>query len=177
MPSIAYSNTKEDVDIVVIDNNSSDDSVSYIKEWHPEIKTISLTKNYGFADGYNKGLLTIDTEYIVLLNSDVMVTTGWLDPIIDMMEADPTIGVTQPLILSLENKNNLNTLVQQVDISIRFLTHFAGEGYLMMWKKIQANTKTIQKYSGQAEQPWSLNQNFTRISVVLIQCILPIMKK
>ncbi|MBK8081562.1 MAG: riboflavin biosynthesis protein RibF [Saprospiraceae bacterium] len=104
LPSIAYSNTKEDVDIVVIDNNSSDDSVSYIKEWHPEIKTISLTKNYGFADGYNKGLLTIDTEYIVLLNSDVMVTTGWLDPIIDMMEADPTIGVTQPLILSLENK-------------------------------------------------------------------------
>ncbi|MBK8820372.1 MAG: bifunctional riboflavin kinase/FAD synthetase [Saprospiraceae bacterium] len=104
LPSIAYSNTKEDVDIVVIDNNSSDDSVSYIKEWHPEIKTISLTKNYGFADGYNKGLLTIDTEYIVLLNSDVMVTTGWLDPIIDMMEADPTIGITQPLILSLENK-------------------------------------------------------------------------
>lgn len=146
-------------------------------KWHPEIKTISLTKNYGFADGYNKGLLTIDTEYIVLLNSDVMVTTGWLDPIIDMMEADPTIGVTQPLILSLENKNNLNTLVQQVGISIRCLTHFAGEGYLMMWKKIQANTKTIQKYSGQAEQPWSLNQNFTRISVVLIQCILPIMKK
>jgi GT2 family glycosyltransferase len=104
LPPIAYSCTNEDVDVVVIDNNSSDDSVSYIKEWHPEVKTISLTKNYGFADGYNKGLMTIDAEYFVLLNSDVLVTNGWLDPIIRMMEADPTIGISQPLILSMENK-------------------------------------------------------------------------
>ncbi|MBK9687896.1 MAG: glycosyltransferase [Saprospiraceae bacterium] len=61
---------------------------SFLKEWFPEIKLVELSKNYGFADGYNKGNREIKTKYTVLLNSDVKVSEGWLDGIIEMMEAD-----------------------------------------------------------------------------------------
>lgn len=104
LPSVSFSSNKEEVDVVVIDNHSSDNSVQYVKEWHPEIRTISLTKNYGFAEGYNRGLKTVDAEYLVLLNSDVMVTEGWLDPVLALLDSDKHIAAAQPLVLSLENK-------------------------------------------------------------------------
>ena len=104
LPSVSFSSLKEDVEVVVIDNDSSDDSLAYIRDWHPEIKAIHLTKNYGFADGYNLGLKNVEAEYIVLLNSDVLVTEGWLDPVLALLESSKSIGIVQPLVLSLENK-------------------------------------------------------------------------
>lgn len=104
LPSVSFSSNKEEVDVVVIDNHSTDESIPYIHEWHPEIRTICLTKNYGFADGYNRGLQTVDNEYIVFLNSDVMVTEGWLDPLLALIDTNKSIAVVQPLVLSLENK-------------------------------------------------------------------------
>lgn len=106
LPMIEYSSSRDDIEIVVIDNHSTDDSVEYLEEWHPEIKVISLSKNYGFAEGYNRGLLEIDSEYVVFLNSDVLVTENWLDPILEILDSDTTIAAVQPTILSLENKNS-----------------------------------------------------------------------
>jgi len=105
LPAMSFSSKNEETDILVIDNNSADDSISYVKEWHPEVAVKKLTKNYGFAGGYNKGLKYENAEYFIFLNSDVLVTEGWLDPIIKMMDDDKTIGVVQPIVLSLENKN------------------------------------------------------------------------
>lgn len=104
LPSVSFSSLKEEVEVVVIDNNSSDESLAYIRDWHPEVKAIHLTKNYGFADGYNLGLKNVDAEYIALLNSDVLVTEGWLDPVLALLESNKSIGIVQPLVLSLENK-------------------------------------------------------------------------
>jgi len=105
LPMIEYSTSKYEADVMVIDNKSDDLSVDYLKEWHPEINVVELTKNYGFAGGYNKGLKDVDAEYIVIINSDVLVTENWLDPIIDALEADQKLGIVQPLILSLEEKS------------------------------------------------------------------------
>lgn len=105
LPMIEYSASNYDVDVMVIDNKSEDLSVDYIKEWHPEINVVELTKNYGFAGGYNKGLKDVKTDYVVIINSDVLVTENWLDPIIDAMEADSKLGIVQPMILSLEDKS------------------------------------------------------------------------
>ena len=68
-------------------------------------KIVELSKNYGFAEGYNKGLKDVSTDYVAIINSDVLVTENWLDPIIDLLENDKDIGVAQPLILSLEDKS------------------------------------------------------------------------
>ncbi|MFN8438496.1 MAG: glycosyltransferase family 2 protein [Cytophagales bacterium] len=84
--------------VYVIDNNSTDDSVSYIKEEHSTVKCIVLEQNYGFADGYNRGLEQIKAEYYVLLNSDVEVTPNWIRPVLDLFETDTSIAAIQPKI-------------------------------------------------------------------------------
>ena len=101
LPSvIAFS--KGNVEIVVADNGSTDDSATTILTLFPEVTYIQLDHNYGFAEGYNRALEHLQADYFVLLNSDVEVTAGWLDPILDLMEMNPSIGICQPKILSLE---------------------------------------------------------------------------
>ena len=106
LPMLEYSSSRYEFDILVIDNKSDDLSVDFIKEWYPEIKIAELSKNYGFAEGYNKGLKNVDTEYVVIINSDVLVSENWLDPIIDKMESEKHLAIAQPAILSLENRKS-----------------------------------------------------------------------
>lgn len=100
LPSVLYSSEK-DTNYLIIDNASSDGSMAYLKEWHPEVELIEFTRNYGFAEGYNKAMKSIETEFTVLLNNDVLATENWLDPILDLMKNDPTIAAVQPKIKSL----------------------------------------------------------------------------
>ena len=97
--------TKSNAKTHVIDNYSSDDSREIIKDWFPEVNLIELTKNYGFAEGYNRGIRILEEEYIVLLNSDVLVTDNWLEPLLATLKADPSIGSVMPKILSLEDQD------------------------------------------------------------------------
>ncbi len=105
LPQVLYSSS-DPINIAVIDNASDDDSVAYVQDWHPEVQMIQLPKNYGFAEGYNRGMEYIDAEYTVILNSDVSVKTEWLDPILEAMDNDPTLAICQPKILSLEEKDS-----------------------------------------------------------------------
>ena len=104
LPSVlacAYPN----FEIVVADNASTDDSVAFLKKHFPDVRLILLPANYGFALGYNMALEEIQSDYYVLLNSDVEVTPGWIDPIIELMERDPTVAACQPKIKSYVEKN------------------------------------------------------------------------
>jgi riboflavin kinase/FMN adenylyltransferase len=105
LPMMEYSSSKYEFDILVIDNHSDDLSVDFVKEWYPEIKIAELSKNYGYAKGYNIGLKDINTEYVVIINSDVLVTENWLDPIVDEFEKEKNLGCAQPIILSLESRS------------------------------------------------------------------------
>ena len=78
--------------IYVIDNNSSDDSLRYLNDEFPSVKTIKNDLNLGYAGGYNQGLKQIDSEYYILLNSDVEVVKGWITPILTFM--DKNLDVT-----------------------------------------------------------------------------------
>ncbi len=91
-------------EIVIADNGSSDDSVPFLRQAYPQIRIIRLDKNYGFAKGYNEALKQVSAEYYVLLNSDVEVIPGWLEPMIELLEKDKTIAACQPKILSFANK-------------------------------------------------------------------------
>ena len=91
--------------IIVADNASSDDSLSMLKEDFPEVETIPLSKNHGFAEGYNRALKQVDSEYYLLLNSDVEVTEGWLTPLLAYMEHNPDTAACQPKLLSVANRN------------------------------------------------------------------------
>ena len=86
------------VAVIVADNASTDDSVAFLTEKYPGVRVIRLKENLGFAGGYNAALKQVDSDYYVLLNSDVEVAPGWVEPAIDMMEKDPSIGACQPKI-------------------------------------------------------------------------------
>ena len=87
--------------IVVADNGSTDGSVAWLRESHPDIRLICFDRNYGFTGGYNRALREIDADYYVLLNSDVEVTDEWLAPLIGFMEEHPEAGVCQPKVRSV----------------------------------------------------------------------------
>lgn len=89
----------QDYTLVYVDNGSSDDSVAYTKKHFPEVEVFEIYENQGFANGYQVSLQKIKAEYYVLLNSDVAVTEGWLDPLMEEMENDPTVGACQPKML------------------------------------------------------------------------------
>ena len=91
-------------EIVVADNASTDDSVAVVAYGFPSVRVVQLDRNYGFADGYNKALEQVDAEYCLLLNSDVEVTQGWLEPLLSFMESNPDAVACQPKILAYNNK-------------------------------------------------------------------------
>ncbi len=105
LPSISYS-SDEEFDVVLIDNASSDHSVEYVNKWFPEIKVIQMSKNYGFAEAYNRAMDMINSEYIVMLNSDVMVNENWLDPITKFLEENKDYAVAMPKVLSYEEQDS-----------------------------------------------------------------------
>lgn len=84
--------------LIVGDNASTDDSVTFIKEHYPTIQVIENAENYGFAEGYNRILEQVNADYYVLLNSDVEVPENWIEPVIMAMEADERIAAAQPKI-------------------------------------------------------------------------------
>lgn len=98
---IEYS--RDEADIIVADNASTDGSMEWLKKEFPKVRQIILDENYGFADGYNRALKQVDAEYYVLLNSDVEVTHHWLTPLIEEMDAHKEIAACQPKLLSLHD--------------------------------------------------------------------------
>jgi hypothetical protein len=98
---IKYSSSAQ---IIVADNQSSDDSVSFLKQHFPEVRIIINPSNDGFSTGYNLALKQVEAEYYVLLNSDVEVTEKWIEPIMDLMDSNKQIAACQPKILDYNHK-------------------------------------------------------------------------
>lgn len=91
--------------VVLADNASTDDSVDFVRKNYPQVQVIINKANYGFARGYNEVLAQLDDDYFVLLNSDVEVQPGWVEPVIQLMESNKNIGACQPKILQYYNRN------------------------------------------------------------------------
>lgn len=94
-------------DIIVADNDSSDESVSFLKENYPNLEIIQNKENGGFAKGYNDALKVLDGRYkfYVLINSDIEVTAGWLEPLVEKVRQKNVAGA-QPKVLAYQRKSH-----------------------------------------------------------------------
>ncbi len=91
--------------IYVADNASTDNSIKLLQDNFQAIQIIQLDKNYGFAGGYNRALAQIEAEYYVILNSDVEVTKGWLQAMIDYLDTHRDVAACQPKVLDYKNRH------------------------------------------------------------------------
>lgn len=105
LPTASEYTNGDEVDLYVADNGSSDSSVAWIKEHHPDVKLIEFKKNHGFAEGYNLAIEATGYPFTILLNSDVEVTPGWWRPMLAYMENHPEVSALQPKIKSFREKD------------------------------------------------------------------------
>lgn len=98
LPSVLSHTPAELATVIVADNGSTDDSLAVLASEFPTVEVIALDQNYGFAEGYNQALKRIDKgyEFYLLLNSDVETPEGWLQPMVEYMDAHPEVAACQP---------------------------------------------------------------------------------
>ena len=104
LPSVVK-NTNTDLGrVVVVDNHSTDGSWICLEQEFPEVERVLFEDNFGFAGGYNRAIEMIEAEYVVLLNSDVEVAPGWLEPLVAVLDRDERVAAVQPKILAYRDK-------------------------------------------------------------------------
>ena len=104
LPSI-LEHSRDIANVYVADNNSSDNSVAYVKEHFKEALVVENQENGGYAKGYNDALQKIQADIYCLINSDVEVSQGWLNPVIDAFNESEDVAVIQPKILDYKEKS------------------------------------------------------------------------
>lgn len=107
LPDVIHHST---YDVIVADNASTDGSMDFLTRHFPQLQTIRLEANHGFADGYNLALEQLKDayEYYILLNSDILVTEDWDREMIQWLDNNPHIVAAQPKILSYQQRTRFD---------------------------------------------------------------------
>jgi len=103
LPSV-YNSTYQNIEFIIGDNASTDNSIEFVQTNYPSIRIIENSQNFGFAGGYNEVLKSVEADYYVLLNSDVEVTPNWIEPVIQYMEEHTEVAAAQPKIRAYHDK-------------------------------------------------------------------------
>ena len=93
--------TYPNAEIIMIDNKSTDDSVAYVQEKFPSVIIFQNGVNGGFSLAYNNSFKIAKGKYFVILNNDVAVDAGWLEPMVEFAESHPEVGAIQPKLVSM----------------------------------------------------------------------------
>ena len=88
--------TPDYADLIIVDNGSTDDSVSFLQEHYRDVHLLAFEENLGFAGGYNRAIEELDYQTVILLNSDVELTSGWLNQPMQLLNSSPEIAAVQP---------------------------------------------------------------------------------
>jgi len=107
-----------EVEILVVDNASSDDSAKVAERFaseHDSVRLITSPTNRGYAGAVNVALPAARGEYIAVLNMDVAVRPGWLGPLVSLLEANPDAGVGCPVILLESDPGKINAAGQNLN--------------------------------------------------------------
>lgn len=95
--------TKRNIEIILVDNGSTDGSIELVNTHYPKVKIISLPFNTGFATAVNQGIKKAKGSFIAVLNNDTIVSRDWLDVLCDYLEGNPHIGFCASKITQYDN--------------------------------------------------------------------------
>lgn len=130
------------LEVIVVNNGSTDDSAEFLRENFPKVKIVVIKKNVGYAKGNNIGVSKARGKYVVLMNNDTKVTPNFLNPLVALLEKDPSVGAVQPQMRSLIHPKLLDSVVSYLT-NTGFMYHF---GYMKPWNKSIYN-KTLYGFS------------------------------
>lgn len=105
LPSVVKNTNPDIARVIVADNASSDGSLELLHREFPHVELLRFDQNYGFAGGYNRAITEVEAEIVVLLNSDVEVAEGWLEPLVQLLNDNSKVAAVQPKIKAYQNKN------------------------------------------------------------------------
>jgi len=117
--------TYPNMEIIIVDNYSTDGSQEFVKKKYPEFLLLENKKNYGFAKGNNIGFHASSGKYVLFLNNDTIVKPNFLEPLVEDCEKDPKIGCIQPQLRLASDKS----VMDQMGSFISFLGFLYHYGY------------------------------------------------
>ena len=130
LPGLLASVDGSEAEVIVADNASTDGSAEYVRSSFPCIRLMQFESNLGFTGGYNRALGELqDAEFFVLINSDVEVSSGWLEPLVEWMDRNPGCAVCGPKIHALDCSQTADGSIVY-DRSGRFEYAGAAGGYI-----------------------------------------------
>jgi N-acetylglucosaminyl-diphospho-decaprenol L-rhamnosyltransferase len=118
------------LEVVVVDNGSTDGSVDGWEERHPGVRLVQNGTNLGFAGGMNRGLTDLDDlDAVALVNSDAFVEPGWLPPLVTALDADARIGAACPKILFADRVVDGRAVINNVGNELGATWELHDRGY------------------------------------------------
>lgn len=99
---------RDDVELIVVDNGSSDGTCRWLASAFPEVRVLALPRNLGFGEANRRGIVAARAPYVTLLNNDTVVEPGWLDALLGPLERDPDVAASCAVLRLLGHPEILN---------------------------------------------------------------------
>ena len=139
--------TVDGAEVIVADNASTDGSMEVMAKMFPQVRTLKFSTNLGFTGGYNEAFRQLyedgKPEYFLLINSDIEVADGWLEPLVEWMDKHPDCGACAPKLHSLQQRD----MFEYAGAAGGYLDRF---GYPFCRGRI---LKRVEKDNGQYDMP------------------------
>ena len=165
------------LEIIVLDNSSPDDSVQFIKSNFPEVNLIQTEYNRGFAGGCNFGAQHAKGEYILIFNNDTTYEPDWIDHLVNMMESNPIISAVQPKIKNYDKRDYFDHAGACGGFMDKYCFLSPGVGFSIRLKRTKVSMMTPVQFSGHPVQPFSQERIFLTNWVDLMKRFLHTWKK
>jgi GT2 family glycosyltransferase len=136
-----YCQTYPNFEVLVFDNGSQDGSLQLLRGDHPRLRVLASQQNIGYPAAINRALEHARGEYVAVLNMDVAVDPGWLEPLVECLQQHSQAGAVTPRLLLYHQPNQINALGQNV--------HLTALGFnRMMWHPATSGDTQPRRVSG-----------------------------